>query len=84
MSEEQIKVTVKFFANLRAYAPAKSIDTYAKNSYVNDIIEKYNIPKKEQKNLIILINGIPQHNKNLKSELHDGDLVSIFPPIGGG
>jgi len=81
MNDEKIKVTVKFFANLRKYAPSKTIDFYPEGSKVQKIIEKYKIPKKEQ-NFIILINGIP--HKKIKSVLHDGDIVSIFPPIAGG
>jgi molybdopterin converting factor small subunit len=78
---QKIEVTVKFFATLRKYGPAKTIDKYPKESRVEKIIEKYKIPKKEQ-NFIILINGIP--HKQPESKLHDGDVVSIFPPIGGG
>lgn len=81
MTEEEIRVTVKFFANLRKYGPPKSKDIYPRGSKVERIIEKYKIPKEEQ-NFIILINGIP--HKKIKSELHDGDVVSIFPPIAGG
>lgn len=82
MSEDTIEITVKFFANLREYGPEKAVDTYPKGSQVKQIIERYKIPKEVQKSLIILINGIPHKTGN--SVLHDGDLVSIFPPIGGG
>jgi molybdopterin converting factor small subunit len=81
MNDEKIKVTVKFFANLRKYGPSKTIDVYPKGSQVQKIIEKYNIPK-DERDFIILINGMP--HKKVKSELHDSDVVSIFPPIAGG
>ena len=76
-----IKITIKFFAGLREYGPVKEeieIPTTADLSY---IIERYNIPMSKKK-IIILINGIPQHNKEFKFK--DGDIVAIFPPIAGG
>ncbi|MFW9820930.1 MAG: MoaD/ThiS family protein [Candidatus Thorarchaeota archaeon] len=39
------------------------------------------MPKNERR-AIILVNGRP--HKDLNTVLKEGDLVSIFPPIGGG
>ena len=51
-----------------------------KGCSVNSVIEKYKIPRKE-KRLITLVNRIRQENDcNLK----DGDIIAIFPLIGGG
>ena len=76
-----IYVTVKLFASLRKYGPSKSLVDVPEGSTIKSIIKKFKIPKKEG-NLIKLINGQPCHEKDCV--LYDGDLVAIFPPIGGG
>jgi molybdopterin converting factor small subunit len=81
MNNKTIKVTVKFFATLRQYGPTKEILTIPENSKVKLLFDKYNIPEDERR-AIILVNGRP--HKDLKTILKDGDLISIFPPIGGG
>jgi len=81
MNNNSISVTVKFFATLRQYGPDKEVLTIPENSEVVLLFDKYNIPKDERR-AIILVNGRP--HKELKTILKDGDLISIFPPIGGG
>ncbi|MFX1316203.1 MAG: MoaD/ThiS family protein [Promethearchaeota archaeon] len=76
-----ISVKTKFYANLRKYGPPESMLELPEGSTVNTIIQKFGIPKEEQ-NLKILINGRPHQDKN--TNLMDGDLIAIFPPIGGG
>ncbi|UCC20855.1 MAG: MoaD/ThiS family protein, partial [Promethearchaeota archaeon] len=68
-------------ATLRQYGPDKEILSIPKNSEIKRLFDKYNIPKDERR-AIILVNGRP--HKNLKTILKDGDIISIFPPIGGG
>jgi len=65
---------------LREYGPAKSEIDLPKDSTVKLIVEKYNIPK-EVGRLIVLIN---RRRSAENSILNDGDLVAIFPLIGGG
>ncbi|MFX1303076.1 MAG: MoaD/ThiS family protein [Promethearchaeota archaeon] len=81
MNNNKITVTVKFFATLREYGPDKEVLTIDKTSKVKLLFDKYNIPKDERR-AIILVNGRP--HKDLNTVLKDGDLISIFPPIGGG
>ena len=81
MNNTSISVTVKFFAILRQYGPEKEILTIPKDSTVKLLFNKYNIPKNERR-AIILVNGRP--HKDLNTVIKDGDLISIFPPIGGG
>ncbi|MBA7609112.1 hypothetical protein ES703_16299 [subsurface metagenome] len=81
MNNNSISVTVKFFATLRQYGPEKEILTIPKDSTVKLLFNKYNIPKNERR-AIILVNGRP--HKDLNTVIKDGDLISIFPPIGGG
>ncbi|TFG12496.1 MAG: hypothetical protein EU535_06135 [Promethearchaeota archaeon] len=76
-----IYVTVKLFASLRDYGPSKSLMDVPEGSTIKSLLKKFNIPKKEGK-LITLINGQPCHENDCV--LHDGDIVAIFPPIGGG
>ena len=78
---ETVKITIKFFAGLREYGPVKEEIEIPTTSDLSYIIEKYNIPMSKKK-IIILINGIPQDNKDFKFK--DGDIVAIFPPIAGG
>ncbi|MFX1364824.1 MAG: MoaD/ThiS family protein [Promethearchaeota archaeon] len=81
MNDSSISVTIKFFATLRQYGPEKELLKIPEDSKVKLLFDMYNIPKNERR-AIILINGRP--HKDLETILKDGDLVSIFPPIGGG
>lgn len=81
MNNRSISVTVKFFASLRQYGPDKDVLIIPENSKVRLLFEKYNIPKDERR-AIILVNGRP--HKDLNTIIKNGDIISIFPPIGGG
>ncbi|MFW9785705.1 MAG: MoaD/ThiS family protein [Candidatus Heimdallarchaeota archaeon] len=81
MSNNKIKVTVKFFAMLREFGPKEENIVIAKDSPIKLLFKKYQIPKEAWK-AIILVNGLPHNDQN--TILKDGDIVSIFPPIGGG
>ena len=76
-----ITVTVKLFANLRELGPAKTIEKFRKGTNVLYVLEKYQLPFKEMK-LIILINGKPHITP--EHILNDGDVLAIFPPLAGG
>jgi molybdopterin converting factor small subunit len=78
---EQITVTVKLFANLRKYGPAKTVLTIPANSPIKYLFDRYNIPQKDRR-VIILVNSQPHQTE--ATILNDGDVVAIFPPIGGG
>ena len=79
--QDQITITVKFFATLRAYGPPKETIKVPKNSVINFLFEKYEIPRDERRS-IIMVNGRPHQTP--ETVLNDGDIVAIFPPIGGG
>jgi len=81
MNNNKINVIVKFFAMLREYGPAKETISVPENSTVELLFKKYQIPK-EARRTIIIVNGRP--HKDLGTVLNDEDIVSIFPPIGGG
>ncbi len=72
-------IEVRFFATLRdgrgkiTQIPAEEITT------ASDILRCFEIP--EQEVSILLINGF--HSKPSDS-VKDGDVISLFPPVGGG
>ena len=72
-------IEVRFFATLRegrgkiARIPAEEA------SAANDILRRFDIPEEEVS--ILLINGF--HSKP-GDPVKDGDVVSLFPPVGGG
>ncbi len=80
-SDKNVKITVKFFANLRDYGPKNVVIELEKDSTIVTILDKYKIPE-EERSILTLVNGKPHFPTNyiLKNE----DIVAIFPPIGGG
>lgn len=72
-------IEVRLFATLREgrgkvmMLPAEEFKT------AGEIIAHLNIPAEEVS--ILLVNGF--HNKPEK-EVMDGDIVALFPPVGGG
>ncbi len=78
--KKNITATIKFFANLRDFAPPKKVVTLPIGSTVSTILDLFTIPKETK--LIILINGSP--HKTRATQIKDGDIVAIFPPLAGG
>jgi len=78
--KKNITVTVKFFANLRNFAPPKKTITLPIGSNVSTILDMFTISKETK--LIILINGSPHQTR--ETLIKDGDTVAIFPPLAGG
>lgn len=74
-----MQVTVKLFATLRQ--DRFDIDTLdlPPVTKVIDVIQKIGIPEKEV--TLVFING---RHGDVTSELHDGDTLAVFPPVGGG
>ncbi len=72
-------IEVRFFATLRdgrgkvAQIPAREVST------AGDILRRFDIPAEEVS--ILLISGF--HSKP-EDPVKDGDVVSLFPPVGGG
>ena len=65
-------IEVRVFATLRQGRPEGI-------ACAGDILDRMNIPQEEVS--ILLINGF--HHKP-ESEVKDGDIVALFPPVGGG
>ena len=72
-------IEVRFFATLRdgrgkvTEIPAEEVST------AGELLNRFNIPAEEVS--ILLINGF--HSKP-EDPVKDGDIVSLFPPVGGG
>ena len=72
-------IEVRFFATLRegrgkiTQVPAKEAAT------AGDLLRRFEIPTEEV--AILLINGF--HSKP-EDSVKDGDVISLFPPVGGG
>lgn len=72
-------IEVRFFATLRdGRGKAAQIDA-EKAAVAGDILRQFGIEPAEV--AILLINGF--HSKP-EDPVKDGDLVSLFPPVGGG
>ena len=72
-------IEVRFFATLRqdrgkiAEVPAEGVST------ASDLLRRFEIPREEVS--ILLINGFPSKPEDA---VKDGDVISLFPPVGGG
>ncbi|MCX7950960.1 MAG: MoaD/ThiS family protein [Clostridiales bacterium] len=74
-----MKVRVKLFATLRNGRDKDKVYELNEKTKIKDVIEMLNIDRGDVK--ILLING---QDADFETELNDGDIVAIFPPVGGG
>jgi len=79
-----MKVEVRLFANLAKLLPPgsqkkRATVTVKKGTTVIDLLDKLKIPMRVTN--IVMVNGV---NKDKETELEEGDVVSVFPPIAGG
>jgi molybdopterin converting factor small subunit len=78
-----MKITLKLFATLRDHMKNHSNGscevTLHETATVQDVFASFRIPDDIPK--IILINGVQMSACDV---LHDGDTLSVFPPIAGG
>jgi molybdopterin converting factor small subunit len=72
-------VTIKLFATLRQGRFDIDIIDLPPGTLVGEIVSRLGIPEKEV--TLIFING---RHGDFASELHDGDSLAMFPPVGGG
>jgi molybdopterin synthase sulfur carrier subunit len=93
---KKAKVTVRMFTSLRALTGTKELELEAAN--VQEVIDKLGKQFGEKFNQMVLeadgslksyyhalVNG--RHvrlQKGLQTSLSEGDIVALFPPIGGG
>ena len=74
-----MKIEVRLFATLR-HGRGKALDIEAEqNSSVGAILELLQINRGDV--AILLVNG---RDSSLDAQLAEGDVLSLFPPVGGG
>ncbi len=74
-----MEIKVRLFATLRENRGRELIMSLADGVTPNDIIKKLDISERDV--AILLVNGI---DGRLDQKLNDKEVVSIFPPVGGG
>jgi sulfur carrier protein len=74
-----MKVRVKLFATLRNGRFEEEVREYGADTSVDQVLEDLNIRQTELK--IVFVNN---RRVLLDYTLADGDVLGIFPPIGGG
>ena len=72
-------IEVRLFATLREGRGKVQMLSAPDFATAGDIIRHLDIPVEEV--AILLINGFHRKPKN---EVKDGDIVALFPPVGGG
>ena len=74
-----IKAEVRLFAYFREGREKNQIMEFEEGTTISQVIEALNIDEKEVS--IALLNGI---DGSLDRQIEDGDIVALFPPVGGG
>lgn len=74
-----MKITVRLFATFREGREKTQDMELAEGTTVYDVINILKIDKSEV--AILLING---RDGKLETALADGDVLALFPPVGGG
>lgn len=79
-----MEVEIRLFATFKAFLPDGTEGfsfrkTVHEGTTVGTVLNELHLPK--EMNKTIIINSIPASSEQT---LHEGDVVSIFPPIAGG
>ncbi|MGB4066186.1 MAG: MoaD/ThiS family protein [Azonexus sp.] len=83
-----MRLTVKLYATLSDYLPPGSKNNrvdieVAENAAVDAVLQPFALPTKLTH--LVLVNGtfIPP-GERAATQLHDGDVLAVWPPIAGG
>ena len=74
-----MKITVKLFATLRDFGPEIQEMSVPENTTVGSVVTSLSLP--EDIPLLTIVNGV--HTKP-EAILQEGDVLALFPPVGGG
>ena len=74
-----MKIRVRLFATLREGRQKEHLMEFNRPVTAHDIINQLGINARDV--AILLVNGM---DRSLDNELKEGDIVAIFPPVGGG
>lgn len=72
-------VKVKLYGDYLRYGPEETYIEVEENATVEDILKRFNI--EERKYIIVLVN---LKRAWFEDKLSEGDVISIFSPVGGG
>lgn len=74
-----MKIEIRLFATFREGREKKQLLELNENTSIKNILDLLQIDEKEI--AILLLNGI---DGDANRPLKDGDVLSLFPPVGGG
>jgi sulfur carrier protein len=74
-----MKITIKLFATLRDFGPEIQEMSVSENSTIEKVVKSLNLP--EEIPLLTIVNGVHTDPKEM---LKGGDVLALFPPVGGG
>jgi len=74
-----MKITVKLFATLRDFGPEIQEMSVPENSTIEKVVNSLNLPKEIP--LLKIVNGVHTDPQEM---LKEGDVLALFPPVGGG
>ncbi len=74
-----MKITVKLFATLRDFGPEIQEMNVPENSTIEKVVNSLNLPVDIP--LLKIVNGVHIDPKEM---LKEGDVLALFPPVGGG
>jgi len=74
-----MKITIKLFATLRDFGPDIQEMSVSENSTIEKVVKSLNLP--EEIPLLTIVNGVHTDSKEV---LKEGDVLALFPPVGGG
>ena len=74
-----MKITVKLFATLRDFGPEIQEMDVSENSTIASVVASLSLPPDIP--LLKIVNGV---HSNPDALLQEGDVLALFPPIGGG
>lgn len=76
----QPRIRLKLYATLQPFLPPEGEDCpISPGMTVQELLMRLNLPAEKAK--LIFIDGA---KADLRSQLHGGERVGIFPPVGGG
>jgi len=74
-----MNITVKLFATLRDFGPEIQKMNVPDNSAIEAVVASLNLP--EDIPLLTIVNGVHSDPGRI---LREGDVLALFPPVGGG
>jgi molybdopterin synthase sulfur carrier subunit len=74
-----MKINVKLFASFQIGRFKQELREYPEQTLIRTVVRELNIPEEEIG--ILLLNAV---HTDLERQLGDGDILAIFPLVGGG